>query len=225
MILAAGRGQRLRPITDNIPKPLVKVWGKSLIDYHLHALHAAGVREVVINVSYKAAIIQEAVGNGDRFGVRVHYSQEEVPLETGGGIFQALPLLGSEPFILVNSDIWTDYPFKRLMKPLTSYLAHLVMVNNPIENQKGDFTLEQGMITDSTHRNLTYAGIALIHPKLFLGCQQGAFSLTDVLKEAIKKRHISGEHYCESWFDIGTITKLHAINSHYCFTQQEPRSD
>ena len=214
MILAAGRGERLRPLTDDLPKPLVPLAGKPLIAYHLEALAAVGIKEVVINVSYQAKKIQTMLGSGDQFGIQIHYSieQEMGALGTGGGIFNALPLLGENPFIVINADIWTHYNFSRLFKPLDT-LAHLVLVDNPAHCPKGNFGLRNGKITQNYPDHLTFAGIGLYHPALFAESQAGAFSIVPILKKAMAQGKISGEHYRGLWMDIGTVDRLNAACS------------
>lgn len=209
MILAAGRGTRLRPLTDEIPKPLIPVAGKPLIVYHIEALAAAGVKDIVINVSYQAKKIQAALGSGSMFSVNIHYSlePEEGGLETGGGIFNALPLLGENPFIVVNGDIYTDYPFSQLFKPLHG-LIHLVLVNNPPHHLKGDFGIEEQTVVSESDMNFTFSGIGLYHPKLFVDCQPGIFRLAPLLKKAISQQMVSGEHYLGHWIDVGTLERL-----------------
>jgi MurNAc alpha-1-phosphate uridylyltransferase len=216
MILAAGRGERLRPLTDETPKPLIPIADKPLIAYHLEALAFAGVKDIVINVAYQAKKIQESLGFGDSFGVKIHYSVEppEGGLETGGGIFNALPLLGEEPFIVLSGDIWTDYPFAKLFKPLDG-LAHLVLVDNPWHHPQGDFYLsEQGLVKNIfagiSPKNITrnFAGIGLYHPKLFEHCQPGVFPLAPLLRKAIEQQMISGEYYSGRWINIGTLRCL-----------------
>lgn len=209
MILAAGRGNRLRPLTDETPKPLVLLRGKPLITYHLEALSLIGVKEVVINVAYQAKKIQETLGSGEAYGLQIHYSVEPEAggLETGGGIFNALPLLGKDPFMVVNGDIWTDYPFEQLYQPLDT-LAHLVLVNNPPHCAQGDLGLQDKKILLNGPANLTFSGIGLYRPELFDGCEPGKFQLITVLKKAIAQQKISGEHYLGQWIDIGTVERL-----------------
>ncbi len=175
MILAAGKGERLRPLTLHTPKPLVQAAGTPLIEYHVRALAAAGFTELVINHAWLGQQIEDYLGDGARFGLRIAYSSEGEPLETGGGIFKALPLLGDEPFAVINGDIFTDYPFAELRKPLNG-LAHLVLVNNPAHHPQGDFILQQGQVHDAAADGecLTYSGIAVLHPRLFAACQPGA---------------------------------------------------
>lgn len=209
MILAAGRGERLRPLTDTIPKPLVPLAGKPLIVYHLEALAEAGIREVVINVAYQGKLIQAALGEGEKYGIRIHYSVEPEcgGLETGGGIFQALPLLGKEPFVVINGDIWTDYPLQQLFKPLKA-LAHIVLVDNPAHNSQGDFGLVEDKVLLQHDKKLTFAGISVYHPAFFKHCQPGVFSVTPLLKKAIEEQQVSGERYAGRWIDIGTLDRL-----------------
>ena len=209
MILAAGKGERLRPLTLHTPKPLVRVAGVPLIEYHLRALAAAGFAELVINHAWLGRQIEEHLGDGARFGLRIAYSAEGEPLETGGGIFQALPLLGDEPFVLVNGDIFTDYPFAELRRPLQG-LAHLVLVDNPPHHAQGDFRLEDGRVgeLDGAGTGLTYSGLAVLSPALFTGCQPGAFKLAPLLRRAMTAGLVSGERYAGRWVDVGTHERL-----------------
>lgn len=209
MILAAGKGERMRPLTLTTPKPLVKAGGVPLIEYHLRALHEAGIREVVINHAWLGQQIEDHLGDGQRFGLDIAYSPEGEPLETGGGIFRALPLLGDKPFVVVNGDIWTDYDFKALCTPVAG-LAHLVMINNPAHNPGGDFALVDGQVRDFADAvsRLTYSGMAILHPKLFAGCQSGAFKLAPLLRAAMEQGQVTGEHYNGRWIDVGTHERL-----------------
>lgn len=209
MILAAGKGERMRPLTLHTPKPLVPVAGVPLIEYHLRALAAAGVKDVVINHAWLGAQIEEYLGNGAKWGLSINYSAEGEPLETGGGIFKALPLLGDEPFALVNGDVWTEYNFSRLpQKP--EGLAHLVLVDNPGHHGRGDFCLRQGQVSDGQDdaQTLTYSGIAVIDPKLFEACEAGAFKLAPLLRQAMESGRVTGEHYNGHWVDVGTLERL-----------------
>ena len=209
MILAAGKGERMRPLTLHTPKPLVPVAGQPLIEYHLRALAAAGITEVVINHAWLGQQIEDHLGDGSRFGLSIRYSPEGEPLETGGGIFKALPLLGNEPFVLVNGDVWTDYDFSRLpQKP--AGLAHLVLVDNPGHHGKGDFCLQQGLVSDGQDGadTLTYSGIAVIDPALFKDCTAGAFKLAPLLRQAMAAGQVSGEHFSGHWVDVGTQERL-----------------
>ncbi|MBK5008729.1 nucleotidyltransferase family protein [Pseudomonas sp. S60] len=209
MILAAGKGERMRPLTLHTPKPLVPLAGRPLIEYHLQALAAAGITDVVINHAWLGQQIERHLGDGSRFGLRIRYSAEGEPLETGGGIFKALPLLGDEPFVLVNGDIWTDYDFSRLQCPLPS-LAHLVLVDNPSHHGHGDFRLVDGQVLDGDNApgTLTFSGISLLHPSLFDGCQPGAFKLAPLLRQAIAAGKVSGERHAGRWVDVGTLERL-----------------
>lgn len=210
-VLAAGRGERMRPLTDQTPKPLLPVAGKPLIEWHLEKLAAAGVREVVINLGWLGAQIPQALAQGERFGLSLRYSDEGWPaLETGGGIFRALPLLGSEPFLLVNGDVWTDADLGALVcRGLRDEeLAHLLLVTNPPQHPQGDFALcEDGRVEDAEPR-LTYSGIALFRPTLFDGCRDGAFPLAPLLRQAMVQGRVSGSRHDGQWSDIGTPERL-----------------
>lgn len=209
MILAAGKGERLRPLTLHTPKPLVQAAGVPLIEYHVRALAAAGFRELVINHAWLGQQIEDYLGDGARFGLSILYSAEGEPLETGGGIFQALPLLGDQPFLLVNGDIFTDYPFAELRRPLAG-LAHLVLVDNPGHHAVGDFCLHEGRVRDGQagQASLTYSGIAVLSPALFAGCEPGAFKLAPLLRQAMASGQVSGERFAGCWVDVGTHERL-----------------
>ncbi|HHX33911.1 MAG TPA: nucleotidyltransferase family protein [Gammaproteobacteria bacterium] len=213
MILAAGKGERMRPLTLHTPKPLIPVAGVPLIEYHLRALARAGFAEVVINHAWLGEKIEAHLGNGAQFGLTIQYSAESQPLETGGGIFRALKYLGDEPFVVVNGDIWTDYDFVALRKPLDG-LAHLVLMDNPEHHPEGDFSLQQGRVTlaDSSEA-LTYSGIAVLHPNLFENCAGGAFKLAPLLRQAIAQGQVSGEHFTGHWIDVGTQERLAATEA------------
>jgi len=208
MILAAGRGERMRPLTDRMPKPLLPVGNKTLIEHHIIALQKAGIRNLVINHAYLGDKIEAYLGSGEKYGVKIAYSAEGhgKALETGGGIFKALPLLGDDPFIVVNADIWTDYDFSQLS--INESVAHLVLVSNPGHNQSGDFAIKQGkLVTDGTQK-LTYSGIGIYRAELFEGCSGGAFPLVPLLRDAIKRGQVSGEFYPGYWIDVGTPERL-----------------
>jgi MurNAc alpha-1-phosphate uridylyltransferase len=208
MILAAGRGERMRPLTDETPKPLLTIGGQSLIERHLRALRLAGVQDVVVNLSWLGHLIRTAVGDGKRFGLNIHYSEEgPVPLETAGGIFRALPLLGAEPFIVVNGDIFTDFAFSTLGLP-ASASAHLVLVENPPHHSRGDFGLEGGRVLAQGQPAYTFSGIAMYRLAFFEGCLPGRFPLLPLLRRAIAKGTLSGELYTGRWSDIGTPQRL-----------------
>ncbi len=214
MILAAGRGMRLRPLTDTCPKPLLPVHGKPLIEYHLENLQKAGVREVVINVSYLKHQIRAHLQQGERFGVNIQYSEEPEALETGGGIFQALPLLGQEPFILLNADIITQYPLISLVHaPLIDHLAHLVLVPNPPEHPAGDFALsaKQYVLQQSNPNPWTYSGMAKLSPHLFDGCVPGKYSLIPLYLKAMDTQQVTGEVYTGEWVDIGSLERYQEV--------------
>jgi MurNAc alpha-1-phosphate uridylyltransferase len=211
IVLAAGRGERMRPITDRMPKPLVPVGGKPLIAYHLESLARAGIRDIVINLSYLGAQIREALGDGGRFGVRISYSDEgAVALETGGGIFNALPLLGPDPFLVVNGDIWTDFDFNGLALDPGAH-ARLVLVPNPAHLVRGDFGLDGDCIVEREHERCTYSGMGVYSPELFAGCAPGKFPLLPLLKRAIAARRLRGQVYRGDWSDIGSPERLAAL--------------
>lgn len=214
MILAAGRGERMRPLTDRVPKPLLPVAGKPLIQYHVEALARAGVRQLVVNHAHLGEQLVAFLGDGSRWGVSITYSPEPSgALETGGGIFQALPLLGSEPFWVVNGDVWSDYSF--LPQSLTlDALAHLVMVDNPAHNPRGDFVLtDTGLLTDGDGKRLTYSGIGVFRAALFSNCTPGAFPLAPLLRQAMAEGRVTGKHYTGRWLDIGTPERLRALDA------------
>jgi MurNAc alpha-1-phosphate uridylyltransferase len=213
MILAAGRGERLRPLTDELPKPLVEIAGKPLIEFHLEALAGAGFREVVINQGHLGDLLSEALGDGSHWGVNIHWSDEQPEaLETGGGIFKALPLLGSAPFLVINGDLWTDYPFVRLRAVKCDW-AHLVMVPNPAHNPAGDFALSGARIRESGDRKLTFSGMAVYNPRLFDGCRPGKFSVVPLVRSAMENHLVTGEEFQGGWNDIGTLERLDAARN------------
>ncbi len=212
MILAAGRGERMRPLTDHTPKPLLRVGGRRLIEYHLQALAGAGFTEVVINLAHLGEQVEQALGDGERYGLTIHYSAEERALETGGGIFRALPLLGDEPFLVVNGDVWCDYPFERL-REVEVQAAHLVLVPNPPQHPQGDFLLQGDRVLDEGEgERLTFSGIGLYHPGLFDGCEPGAFPLAPMLRRAMAAGRVSGERFDGRWHDIGTPERLQQLD-------------
>ncbi|MBB3243015.1 MurNAc alpha-1-phosphate uridylyltransferase [Pseudomonas sp. Tn43] len=214
MILAAGKGERMRPLTLTTPKPLVRVGGAPLIEYHLRALATAGFREIVINHAWLGQQIEDYLGDGSRYGVSIQYSAEGEPLETGGGIFRALPLLGDEAFVVVNGDIWTDYDFSVLHQPIAG-LAHLVLADNPAHHPNGDFTLIDGHVQDGRPdtSTLTYSGIAVLHPQLFGGCSAGAFKLAPLLRKAMADGQVTGERLNGHWVDVGTHERLAEVEA------------
>lgn len=210
MVLAAGRGERLRPLTDRIPKPLVPVAGKPLIAWHLERLAASGCREVVANVSHLGQQIIDYIGDGARFGLRIAYSQEAEPLETAGGIAQALPLLGSAPFLLVNADIYCEIAFEPLLSHrLGANLAHLVLVPNPPHRAQGDFSLDAGMVGNEGAARYTYAGVAVLSPRLIEALKRGDKApLAPFLRRGAQDGLISGELFGGLWQDVGTAERL-----------------
>ena len=213
MILAAGRGERLRPLTDSTPKPLLKVGGKSLIEYHLDKLAQSGISEVIINTAWLGEQIRQTLGDGEKYGVNIHYSDEgEQALETAGGIIKALPLLGDEPFLIINGDIFTDYVFVQLTEFKLNGEAHLVMVENPDHNHKGDFALVNGYLQNSGDSLYTYSGIGIYTKQFFAGYPEGVTALAPILKEKIAQKKVSGELYKNAWTDVGTKERLQQLN-------------
>lgn len=209
MILAAGLGTRLRPLTLQTPKPLLPVGGKPLIVWHIEALKRAGVTQIVINTAWLGDKLVEALGDGSAFGVEIYWSHEDEPLETAGGIQKALPLLGSEPFILVNGDVWTRFDFAELVnKSLDVDLGHLVLVKNPPQHPKGDFVLDNGRIAQDGVEKLTFSGISLLSPKLFESLPAGKAPLAPILRQTMDAGKISGERLQGHWVDVGTIERL-----------------
>ena len=203
MILAAGRGLRMLPLTESTPKPLLKVGETNLIEHVIVGLRQASVTEIVINVSRYTKDIIQVLGDGEKYGVRITYSIEDEPLETGGGICKALPLLGEEPFIVVSSDVWTDFSFESLTK-YHSDGAHIVLAENPSFHAQGDFALTPSGKVSMQGEKLTYASFGVFHPQLFKKSLPEAFPLNVVLKDAIKDGRVTGELYTGEWFNIGT---------------------
>ncbi len=210
MVLAAGRGERMRPLTLTRPKPLLEVGGRPLIAHHLYALAMAGFRDVVVNLSWLGEQIRSALGDGTGYNVRLAYSDEgPEPLETGGGVFRALALLGPAPFLVLNGDVWTDYPYARLRETLRpGDLAHLVLVPNPPHNPDGDFVLRAGRIVEEPGERLTFSGVGVYRPELFAGCRDGIFKLAPLLRAAARAGRVSGEVHDGEWLDIGTPQRL-----------------
>jgi MurNAc alpha-1-phosphate uridylyltransferase len=207
MILAAGRGERLLPLTATLPKPLLEVGGETLIERHLRRLVAAGIADVVVNLSHLGEQIEARLGDGSRYGARIAYSQEPgAPLETAGGIVAALPLLGEAPFAVVNADVWTDFDFATL--PRAPALAHLVLVPNPAHHPGGDFGLAGDTLTRGAENPCTYAGIGVYQPALFAGLAAGRRPLAPLLFAAVARGALSGALYGGRWFDIGTAERL-----------------
>jgi len=209
MLLAAGRGERLRPLTDTTPKPLIEVGGKPLIARHLERLADAGFEEVIINLGWLGKQISDYLGDGHAFGLAIRYSQEPPgALETAGGIVQALPLLGETPFLAVSADVLTDYPFERLREAKISHPAHLVLVDNPPHHPEGDFSLHAGQVRFAGTDTLTFSGIATFDSALFANLSPGRRALRPVLEQAIAAGRVGGEHYPGMWADIGTSQRL-----------------
>jgi len=208
LIFAAGRGERMRPLSDVTPKPLLRVGGKALIEWHIEHLAAAGVRSIVINTSHLADRFPASLGDGSRWNLRIDYSHEgPEPLDSGGGMLRAQSLLGTDPFIAVNGDIWTDFPFSTLPQ-IPDGLAHLVMVANPPQHPFGDFVLRDGLLHDEAAPRLTFAGIGVYRAELVGAQQPGKFSIVPLLRAAMRDGRISGERFDGDWDDIGTPRRL-----------------
>ena len=202
MILAAGRGERLRPLTDRLPKPLLEAGGHRLIEYHLAALAQHGISEIVVNLSWLGERIREALGDGSGYGVSIRYSAEgSEPFGTGGGLFAALPLLGADPFLVINGDVWTDLPLEALQRPAGS-LAHLVLVPNPAHHPAGDLGF-----------GLTYSGVSVLDPRLFEGCSPGVFPLKPLLERAQQAGRLTSQRHAGAWTDVGTPERLAALDA------------
>ena len=213
MILAAGRGERMRPLTDNTPKPLLRIRGKPLIERHIERLVAAGIERIVINLAWLGPMIRDYLGDGSRFGVPIEYSEESPQaLETAGGIFRALPALGPGAFLVVNGDVLTDYPFERLGLG-AGRDAHLVMVPNPPQHPCGDFGFEGEFAVPAAPRQFTFAGIAAYRPDFFAGCTDGVFPLRPLLVRAMAAKRCTAELYTGLWEDVGTAERLKALNT------------
>ncbi|OED42539.1 hypothetical protein AB833_05880 [Chromatiales bacterium (ex Bugula neritina AB1)] len=216
MLLAAGRGERLKPLTDHTAKPLVKAAGKSLIEYHLLNLATADFSDVVINTCWKAEKIVNALGDGSSYGLHINYSHEETALETAGGIARALPILGTGMILVISADIWCDLPLTQIRLPATGVLAHLIVVPNPSHKSTGDFDLRQDRLE---HRGkgssgLTYAGIGIYHTSLFANLDSPCTPLRDVLHAAITRKVITAQVHRGAWFDVGTLERLQQLESY-----------
>ena len=221
MILAAGRGERLRPLTDRMPKPLIEAGGRPLIAWHLQRLAAAGCREVVINVSHLGEQLVARLGDGAEWGVHIAFSREAQPLETAGGMALARKLLGEEPFLVVNGDVYCEVDLSRLLRvdldgdDAGGRLAHLVLVPNPAHHPAGDFTLDAGMVGNAPTPRYTYAGIAVIAPALFAEVAAGSKAqLAPLLRAAAERRQVSGELFEGTWLDVGTLERLAALEAY-----------
>ena len=214
MILAAGRGERMRPLTDTLPKPLLEVGGKPLIQYHLEALAQVGIRDIVINLAWQGELIRRALGDGKRFGVQIRYSDEpEGALETGGGILAALPLLGPGPFLVISGDIWSDFALASCIDRLAADdVAHFVVVHNPSFHEKGDFGLEGGRLVDRAPR-FTYANIGVLRAEFFARRQPGRFALAPLMFEWIRQGRVSGELFQGRWHNLGTAVQLARLDA------------
>ena len=212
MILAAGRGERLRPLTDRVPKPLIELGGETLIERHLVRLADSGINEVVINLAHLGDQIRRRLGNGATYGVSIHYSPEPPgALETAGGIRAALPALGAERFVLINGDVWTDFDFRRLNRVEDD--AHLVLVPNPVHHPEGDFDLDGDAVTRGANNRFTYAGIARLSPSLFAGLPPGRAALAPLLFALCAGKNLRGEVHRGRWFDIGSPARLAAARA------------
>ncbi|MCD6055365.1 MAG: Nucleotidyl transferase [Gammaproteobacteria bacterium] len=212
MILAAGLGKRMGNLTKDTPKPLLQVRGKPLIVWQIENLVKAGIDNIVINVSHLSQQIQGVLGNGSQWGIHIIYSVEATPLETGGGIVKALPYLGDKPFIVTSSDLFTDYPFERLMNK-TPVSSHLVLVDNPPFHPHGDYALKEGYVCLKSEPKLNYAGIGVFHPDLFANQKPGVLRLSMCLEPAIESKIVSGEYYAGVWHNIGSPEQLALCNA------------
>ncbi|MCY4351094.1 MAG: nucleotidyltransferase family protein [Thiotrichales bacterium] len=213
MILAAGRGERMGALTDRVPKPLLEVGGRSLIEHQIGRLAAAGFRDIVVNLAWLGEQIETRLGDGSKLGVRIWYSREsEGALETGGGIRRALPLLGEAPFVVVGADVWSDYPFERLRGAAVDD-GHIVLVDNPAHHPQGDFALAPGgQVLDAGDDRLTFSGIGCYQPRLFAARSDGRFPLAAVLRDAIGAGTLSGEHHRGEWVDVGDPDRLRTLD-------------
>ncbi|GGB19523.1 N-acetylmuramate alpha-1-phosphate uridylyltransferase MurU [Agarivorans gilvus] len=211
MILAAGRGERMRPLTDHCPKPLLELAGKPLIEWHIDKLQAAGIRRIVVNTAYLGEQIEARLGNGRRWGLDILYSREVEALETAGGIVQALDLLDAEQFLVVNGDVWTDWDYRPLCQPsLEQRLAHLYLVSNPSHHPKGDFALQGQLVVDKPA--FTFSGIAQYHQSFFAGLAPGRRALAPLLRAAMQQQQVSGQLHQGLWVDVGTPQRLQQLN-------------
>jgi len=214
MILAAGRGERMRPLTDHTPKPLLQVGGNALIEWHVERLAQAGYNDIVVNHAHLGSQIEAYLGNGANWGVSIQYSREATALETAGGIAYALPILGLEPFLVVNGDVYIEMDFASLRQSLSNNkLAHLVMVDNPPQHPKGDFAYDDGKLALIGDDMLTFSGVGVYHPDLFAGVVQGEpAKLAPLLKQAIAEDRLTAEHHVGIWHDIGTPERLTSLD-------------
>lgn len=213
MLLAAGRGERMRPLTDTLPKPLLQAGGKPLLAYHIEALVTAGISDLVVNVAWQRQALRDFLGDGSRFGAVITISDEgDTALDTGGGVYRALPYLGSEPFWLVNGDVFIDRAFGPPVLE-DGVLAHLLLVPNPAHNPDGDFALAGDTVTNKGAEMFTYSGVAILHPELFAGCSDGIFPLAPLLRDAAERGQVSGELHTGYWCDVGTPERLQQLDA------------
>jgi len=217
MILAAGRGERLRPLTDSTPKPLIAIAGTPLIEYHLRNLAGAGVKDIIINTAWLAEKIHQQLGDGSAYGVTIRYSDEGTALETAGGIINALPLLGDDPFLVVNGDIYCEFDFSAIIAAqgclADDKQAHLVMVKNPDHNQAGDFVIEDGLIKNTGDNMYTFSGIGIYRPAFFSEQKPGTLPLAPIIRKKSEQSLVSGEVYDGLWTDAGTIERIQQLES------------
>ena len=222
MILAAGHGTRMRPLTDHNPKPLLNVGGKPLIQWHIENLKQAGFVDIVINIAWLGKQIPAALGDGSKLGVKLHYSNEqsEGALETAGGIIKALPLLGDEPFLVVNGDVWCNFNYSNVNPLENNDLAHLILVKNPGHNPDGDFSLDNDRVSNAGENAYTFSGIGYYHHDLFKNLPYGKRPLAPILREAMQTGQVSGELYTGDWRDIGTPERLQQLNQEFLKTDK-----
>lgn len=225
MILAAGRGERMRPLSDHTPKPLLEIHGKALIVWHIEKLSSIGFKEIIINIAHLGYKIPLALGDGSKWKVKLIYSneQKEGALESAGGIIKALPLFGNETFLVVNGDIWCDYEFD-INFDLKNDLAHLILVPNPKHNPDGDFAIENNRLFNNGEKKYTFSGIGYYSPKLFEGLTSQKSALAPILREAIQKEKISGSLHTGRWYDIGTPQRLESANKESDFPAKKSTS-
>lgn len=216
MILAAGRGERMRPLTDHLPKPLLRLGDRSLIEHHIARLVRAGITDIVINHAWLGDLIERMLGDGARYGCRLHYSAEgAIGLETAGGIQKALPLLGDEPFWVINGDVWTDFSIDAAFVLPAGVLAHLVLVPNPAHHLAGDFGVQQGFARASAPEQWTFSGMGVYHPRLFAELAPGVHKLAPLLRQAMSTNQVTAEVYQGRWADIGTMQRLEQANTEW----------
>lgn len=212
MILAAGRGERMRPLTDTTPKPLLKIDNYCLIEHHIFNLKAAGFTDIIINTAWLAEAIHKKLGDGSQYGVNIQYSDENEALETGGGIKNALSLLGDKVFLVVNGDVWCDYNYSKLPTLEKNNLAHLILVNNPVHNSEGDFSIKENMLSNKPENKLTFSGIGLYKADFFKQ-KEAKFPLAPLLRSAADENKISAEYFSGIWIDIGTPERLEQLRN------------